>query len=640
MRKFVTGLFVCLAVGFSHAQLPPGFSDTRFVSGFSLATALAFTPDGRLFVCQKNGLIKLVKNGVLQTNPFATISCETTLGRGLLGIAFDPQFATNPYVYLAYTAGSASVNPPPTPKNRVSRFLVNGDSVLPGSEEILVDGIASDSGSDNGGGLKFGADGKLYISTGQGSTNTMIAQDLSNLAGKVLRINSDGSVPADNPFFNQAPKRPEIWAYGFRNPFRITIRPGTSVPFVADVGEITWEELNVITRGANYGWPLAEGTSSNPALVSPAFSYDHVGISKCICGGVFTKSTKFPSVFQNRYVYGEYKQQLLKFVDFNSSNDMIGQGTFGPSATGPVDFAMGPDGSLYYVALQAASLQRITYQPAVNALNIPSSIDGGTQFEGSLTLNAVAPVASQRVLLSSSSPVVVVPTYVTLLSGSTTAAFSITTQAVSVATDVTITAAVPGASFARQLEVKPNAIKGLYVAAPTVISGLTLNATVGLVNPASQASVVNLTANSGVVTLPASIAVPAQASSKTFQLQALPVLTATAVVLSANWAGSTKTRALAVLPPVLNSLTVSANPIQGGQQGTGTVTLLGLSAGLSVALSDNTSLITTPSSVAVASGLNQASFSFGTAVVSTTVTRTMTASYSGMSRTDQITLTR
>ncbi|MEQ1935479.1 MAG: PQQ-dependent sugar dehydrogenase, partial [Fimbriimonadaceae bacterium] len=556
------------------------------------------------------------------------------------GMTFDPQFSVNHLVYIFYTAGSSSLNPPASPKNRVSRFLASGDELLLGSEEILVDNIESDSGSDNGGGLKFGQDGKLYIATGDGGLNVQLSQSLTSLAGKLLRVNSDGSAVTDNPFFGQAPKRPEIWAYGFRNPFRFTFRPNTNIPFLADVGQVTWEELNVVIRGGNYGWPLAEGTSSNPNLLNPAFSYDHVGMSKCICGGVFTKSTKFPSTFQNRYVYGEYKLQFLNYVDFNDANQMVGQGTFGPAATGPVDFEMGPDGNLYYVALGAKTVQRISYQPVVNDLNIPTPLDGGTGAQCTLGLNAVAPVGSLRVNLGSSSPKVTVPAHVTLLSGATTVGFALTSQPVLANTDVTISASVPGSTFTKNITLKPNSLKGLYVGAPSVVSGLSVSATVGLLSPASQASVVAMSADSGLVSLPAQVSVPASALSKSFTVLSLPVAAQKSVVLRADWAGTSRTRALTLLPASLAGLSATPNPIRGGTSGTGTVTLNGAGAGQVVTLTDNTSLISTPSSVTLAGSATTASFVFTTLTVSTTVTRTVTANLSGVTRTVQVTLIR
>jgi glucose/arabinose dehydrogenase len=638
--KFVAGL-ACLTlscVGFG--QLPPGFTDVPIVSNIQLPTSVAFLPDGRLLIGQKAGTVRLYKNGALTANPFASIGCDTSLGRGFLGIKVDPQFNSNHFVYFFYTAGALSLNPPATPKNRVSRFQVSGDEVIPGSETILIDNMESETGSDNGGGMGFGTDGKLYISTGQGSLNTLIAQDLTSLAGKVLRINPDGSIPPDNPFVNQLPKRPEIWAYGFRNPFRLTVRPGTSTPFVADVGEVTWEELNIITPGANYGWPLAEGTSSNSAFVNPAFSYDHVSGSKCICGGIFMKSTKFPSAYQNRYIYGEYKQHLLNYVDFSASNAVTGQGTFAASATGPVDFAMSPDGSLVYVALISKTVQKVSYQPIVSSINIGSNIDGGTTFEASLTLNAVAPISGQRVSLSSSSPALVVPAQLVLLSGKTNAPFSVTTLPVAINTEVTLSASVPGTTLTKIVSLRPNALKGVYSTVNAVPSGVSFNLTVGLLNPASQPAAVGLSADSGALSLPAQTTVATLATSKTFQAMGQPVTVPTTITVSASWAGSTKIRTVTILPAELASLTASPNPIRGGTNGTATVRLTGTTTGALVNLSDNSSLISTPSSVSIAAGNSGADFSFGTLPVNSTVTRTMTATLGPITRTVQITLVK
>ncbi|MEQ1823010.1 MAG: PQQ-dependent sugar dehydrogenase, partial [Fimbriimonadaceae bacterium] len=451
---------------------------------------------------------------------------------------------------------------------------------------------------------------------------------------------ADGTIPGDNPFVNQAPKRPEIWAYGFRNPFRLTVRPGTNVPFVADVGETTWEELNVITPGGNYGWPLAEGPSSNSLFVNPAFSYDHVSASKCICGGVFMKSVKFPSVYQSRYLYGEYKQHLLNYVDFNPSNIVIGQGTFAASATGPVDFTLGADGSLYYVALISKTVQKVSYQAIPIAISIPTLIDGGTTLEASISLNAVAPVSGQRVSLASSSPSLTMPSSIFLLSGRLTAPFAVSTLPVTSDTAVTVSATVPGTTLTKVVTIKPNGLRGLYSAVSSVASGVSFNITIGLINPASQPANVNITASSGLLSVPAHVTVSAFSSSKSFQALALPVAAATSVVVTANWAGTTKSHSFTILPSELASITVTPNPIQGGTNGIGTVTLTGTTAGATVSISDNTSLISTPPTVTIPSGSSQSSFTFSTLPVNSTVTRTMSAVLGSTTRTVQVTLVR
>src|SRR5205085_7131522 len=192
-----------------------------YVTGLSQPTAMAFAPDGRIFVAEQTGSIKVLQSGHV-VSTFTTINSDSFDERGVLGIAFDPDFGNHPYVYVYYTTNALSLDPPSSPKNRVSRFTANGNVVQAGSELILLDNIASDAGNHNAGCLRFGPDGTLYIATGDGGLNHGNSQDLTNLSGKILRINKDGSIPNTNPFFGSLSDRNEIFCYGLRNPFRFS----------------------------------------------------------------------------------------------------------------------------------------------------------------------------------------------------------------------------------------------------------------------------------------------------------------------------------------------------------------------------------------------------------------------------------
>src|SRR5689334_3487711 len=215
---------------------------------------MELAPDGRIFVCQQTGSLRVIKNGALLSTPFLTLNVDSNGERGLLGIAFDPNFASNNFLYVYYTV-------PSTPRhNRVSRFTANGDVVANGSEVPILDlDNLSTATNHNGGAIHFGPDGKLYVAVGE-NANGANAQTLSNRLGKMLRINSDGSIPGDNPFFNTATVlNRSIWALGLRNPFTFAFQPGTGRMFINDVGQNTWEEINDGMAGSNYGWPTTEG---------------------------------------------------------------------------------------------------------------------------------------------------------------------------------------------------------------------------------------------------------------------------------------------------------------------------------------------------------------------------------------------
>src|SRR5688572_21068534 len=213
------------------ANLPPAFTEALVAGGLNNPTAMAIAPDGRVFVCQQGGALRVIREGVLLPTPFVTVPVNAAGERGLLGIAFDPDFMTNQFVYVYYTS------PTPVIHNRVSRFTADGDVAVPGSELVLLDlNPLSGATNHNGGALHFGIDGKLYIAVGE-NANPFNAQSLNNLLGKVLRINADGSIPEDNPFYNVAAgANRAIWALGLRNPFTFAVQPGTGRLFINDVG--------------------------------------------------------------------------------------------------------------------------------------------------------------------------------------------------------------------------------------------------------------------------------------------------------------------------------------------------------------------------------------------------------------------
>src|SRR6185436_11121568 len=160
--------------------------------------------------------------------------------------------------------------------NRVSRFFASGDVALPGSEAVILElNDLSSATNHNGGALHFGPDGKLYIAVGE-NANSANAQTLDNLLGKILRLNPDGTIPLDNPFYNTAAGvNRAIWALGLRNPFTFDFQPGTGRMFINDVGQSSWEEINDGIAGSNYGWPATEGYTSTPPYRGPLHAYGH-----------------------------------------------------------------------------------------------------------------------------------------------------------------------------------------------------------------------------------------------------------------------------------------------------------------------------------------------------------------------------
>ena len=248
------------------ATLPSGFTESLVASGLSSPTAMQFAPDGRLFVCEQGGRLRVIKNGSLLPTPFVTLPVDSSGERGLLGVAFDPDFAANRYVYVYYTATTPNLH------NRISRFVANGDVAVPGSEVVIFELDALSSATNhNGGAMAFGPfDGKLYAATGE-NANSANSQSLNTVLGKMLRLNADGTIPSDNPFFNSTTgKNRAIWALGLRNPFTFAFNPFGTELFINDVGETTWEEINDGVAGANYGWPTTEGPTTQSQFQEPA----------------------------------------------------------------------------------------------------------------------------------------------------------------------------------------------------------------------------------------------------------------------------------------------------------------------------------------------------------------------------------
>ena len=354
----IRGLFLVLALAsaVNASTLPPGFTETS-INGLSNPTAMEIAPDGRIFVCEQGGRLRVIKNGLLLSTPFLTLSVDANGERGLLGIAFDPNFAANNFLYAYYTV-------PTTPRhNRVSRFTANGDVVVPGSERIILElDNLSTATNHNGGAIHFGPDGKLYVAVGE-NANGPNAQTFSNMLGKILRINSDGTIPTDNPFFNTtAGNNRSIWALGLRNPFTFAFQPGTGRMFINDVGEVTWEEINDGIAGSNYGWPTTEGVTSNPAFRSPLFTYAH-GFSAttgcAIAGGAFYNPTtvQFPASFVGKYFFADLCSGWIRVFDPATGT----ANGFATDISNPVDLKIGADGSLYYLARGSSAVFRVQF---------------------------------------------------------------------------------------------------------------------------------------------------------------------------------------------------------------------------------------------------------------------------------------
>jgi hypothetical protein len=318
--------------------------------------------------------------------PFLTVATDTVGERGLLGVAVpDSQF-----VYIYYTV-------PSSPRfNRLSRFTQSGDVAVPGSEAILMEFEPLIASNHNGGALHFGPDGKLYVAVGDNAVSEN-AQTLNNRLGKMLRLNPDGSIPSDNPFFDAASGlNRSIWALGLRNPFTFAFQPGTGRMFINDVGQSSVEEINEGAAGANYGWPSSEGPTNNPAHRGPIYFYDH-GSGCAVTGGAFYSpaSPSFPQEYVGLYFFADYCAGWIRRFDPSTS-----QATgFATAINGPVDLAVGPEGSLYYLARGSNSVFRIDYtaspSPIITQHPVSQTVASGQSVTFTVISSGAAPLSYQ-----------------------------------------------------------------------------------------------------------------------------------------------------------------------------------------------------------------------------------------------------
>jgi glucose/arabinose dehydrogenase len=384
------------------ASLPPGFGETQ-INGLSNPTAMAIHPDGRIFVCEQTGALRVIKNGALLPTPFTTVTVNSSGERGLLGITFDPNYVSNRFIYVYYTATT------PTIHNRVSRFtadIANEDIAQVGSEVALLDLETLGATNHDGGAIHFGPDGKLYIAVGENAVPAN-AQSLSNRLGKMLRINSDGTIPADNPTsFPNIVGSPTgnnraIWAVGLRNPFTFSFQPGTGRMHINDVGQNTWEEVDLGIAGANYGWPTCEGTCGTAGMTNPIYQYSSADAVNCaITGGAFYNPTTatFPAQYIGKYFFADFCGGWLKTLDPLSPPAIGTAPDFATGINAPVDIQVANDGSLYYLARGSNSVFRIQYLGGQTLSVNDVSISEGNSGTSTATFTVLlSPASSQTV---------------------------------------------------------------------------------------------------------------------------------------------------------------------------------------------------------------------------------------------------
>ena len=370
------------------AAPPAEFDLTELVSDLTEPTAFRFMPDGRIFISEKSGAIKVFANGQIQPEPIITlVTLPTDFAdeRGVLGIEPDPDFASNGYLYVAYTTAQNH--------DRLSRITVTGSTADPASELTLLESEQLGNVFHHGGEVRFGPDGKLYWAMGM-NTNNLNSQNLTNLHGKIHRINKDGTIPQDNPFYSTPGAAKSIWAYGLRNPFRFTFLPDGR-PIAGDVGGDAWEELNIINKGGNYGWPNVEGNCGNCPYINPVFTYHHTdppAKAGSITSTLLYTGSNFPSEYQNSFFYADYTLGFIKYLQFDTNfESVVSDNTFDSNAGAVVQLSQGPDGNIY----------KLDFYPGTLSVISPSG--GNRSPIAAISPSVIAGLAPLSVTLDSSS---------------------------------------------------------------------------------------------------------------------------------------------------------------------------------------------------------------------------------------------
>jgi glucose/arabinose dehydrogenase/PKD repeat protein len=394
------------------ATTPTGFEERTAASGLTAPTAIAWAPDGRMFIAQKSGKVRVVTAaGQLLSAPLVDISSHvaTVEDRGLLGIAVDSNFAANPYVYLLYTYEPDPTQPDGPKTSRLTRVTVGSNNTASGETVLLgaagstapcpapsnsIDCMPSDGTSHSIGTVRSAPDGTLWLGAGDASDYSRVderslrSQNEQSTAGKILHVDRNGRglpghsfCPTDNDLTHVCTK---VWGKGFRNPFRFTLRPNTGTPVVGDVGNGAWEEVDLTAAGRNYGWPCYEARSrtgwqgfsdckslyskegTSAGVTFPDYYYGHDGSGAAVVGGPTYTGGPYPDEFDGDIFFGDYVKGYVKRLKLDGQGRVTGTQDFLGSWFGVDLELMG--GELYYVNFGdgrsgTGSVKRVSYSP-------------------------------------------------------------------------------------------------------------------------------------------------------------------------------------------------------------------------------------------------------------------------------------
>ncbi len=305
--------------------------------------SIAFAPDGRMFFTERAGRLRVMQNGKLREEPLLSLPDVDATGKlGLMGLALHPQFADNGWLYLAYSYRGDDGQ-----RVRVVRYRETNNNLS--ERRVIIENIPAAT-NHAGCRIKFGPDAKLYITTGD-ADKPPLSQDLDSLAGKTLRLNEDGSVPEDNPFFHQPTRRVSaVWSYGHRNAQGLDWQPGTNLMFQSEHGPSGGDEVNIVERGKNYGWPVVHHTQSHPRMQSPLLEYTPLP-AIAPASGMFYRGTAFPQLRGN-FLVGCLRGECILRVRLDGRR-VVSQERLLEKQYGRIrEVAAAPDGSIYFSTSQ------------------------------------------------------------------------------------------------------------------------------------------------------------------------------------------------------------------------------------------------------------------------------------------------
>jgi glucose/arabinose dehydrogenase len=360
---FLTIVFLS-SISITSQTLPEGFVLEVFVDNIFEPTQLDEAEDGRIFVAERTGKIRIIENGILLEEPFYEVETETPGERGVTGLILHPEFDQNGYVYIYHTIVDSN-------RNRLIRVQASGNTASPETEEVIFILDPMWAAWHNGGGMAFDNEGYLILGVGDG-TGWQSAEQMNTTLGKVLRLNDDGTIPIDNPFYDETIEdQKAIYGIGIRNPYTMAKQESTGRIFFNDVGNEEWEEVNEVIEGAHYGWgsiegPIQPGQTAPEGYEDPLYAYDH-SQGCAIVGAAFYEPEVylFPPEFHNQYFFMEHcLSKVFRLNPIDGSTDVFIEGLQYPNNIMTLQ-----DGSMLITEIYNGRILRVRYtgdgQPSI-----------------------------------------------------------------------------------------------------------------------------------------------------------------------------------------------------------------------------------------------------------------------------------